>query len=759
MFCLPSGSSLAHTLRAVDGRALLLACISASSVAFGCSNTSGSGGTGGSGGAEGVGEFAAGANEPCDPLDAAHCLLPFPSDLTTALGADSATGIRVDFDMSSVPTNEDGVPIAPNEWNRNDGFSTGQSLLAFVPGLDLHRTWGVSDLPELERDHVTDIARFEREDAPILLIDTVTLERHPFFSETDSHPGTTDSERLLMLRPAIGLVPGRRYIVALRDMRTRSGSVIEAGAAFAQLRDDYVAGASAGDLDAVRPGTYRVLAELEDAEPGIDVARLYLAWDFTVGSESSVTARMLHIRDTAFEQLGDSDLADREVQGDAPAFRILRVQDYTQTDRDEGLVNETVARLVEGTVSVPYFLEGPPRIDLELGSPDRPQADPSGFHYADGDESPDRLPSVNPAYPTAQVAFVCAISVKTSADDVAAPMIFGHGLLGTRREATTSRSSDKRLNNFMTCGMDHWGLSDLDLVAAIDIVGELSGFPSIPDQGQQAHLNQLMLGRLLAHPQGLVADSAFRDDADRPLFDPRALVYAGYSMGGTMGASLTALAPDWQRGVVGVPAMTYAVILQRSVDWEDQVGSFFYPAYEGGIERQLALGLVQMLWDRSEVNGYSRHLTSDPLPNTPTHQLYILPSLGDPNTPNIPAELMARAAGASMRVPATPPGGHWSVDPSWGMGRIGDSTSDYPGTGDAYLLYLYSEDAAVPLPPETRNLPNRNGNDRFPHGDPQRDGPIQIHAAHWLRTGEFLEPCNGEPCISNEETRLLGHGD
>ena len=37
---------------------------------------------------------------------------------------------------------------------------------------------------------------------------------------------------------------------------------------------------------------------------------LYLAWDFTVASERNLTERALSMRDDAFAQLGDTDLAD-----------------------------------------------------------------------------------------------------------------------------------------------------------------------------------------------------------------------------------------------------------------------------------------------------------------------------------------------------------------------------------------------------------------------------------------------------------------
>ena len=58
------------------------------------------------------------------------------------------------------------------------------------------------------------------------------------------------------------------------------------------------------------------------ADAGIEREDLFLAWDFTVASAESLAGRMLHIRDDAFAQLGDHDLADLKVEGNAPAFTI-----------------------------------------------------------------------------------------------------------------------------------------------------------------------------------------------------------------------------------------------------------------------------------------------------------------------------------------------------------------------------------------------------------------------------------------------------
>ena len=48
---------------------------------------------------------------------------------------------------------------------------------------------------------------------------------------------------------------------------------------------------------------------------GVDRGSLYMAWDFTVASQESVTGRATTIRDDAFARLGDTNLAEPHDRG------------------------------------------------------------------------------------------------------------------------------------------------------------------------------------------------------------------------------------------------------------------------------------------------------------------------------------------------------------------------------------------------------------------------------------------------------------
>ena len=135
-------------------------------------------------------------------------------------------------------------------------------------------------------------------------------------------------------------------------------------------------------------------------------------------------------------------------------------------------------------------------------------------------------------------------------------------------------------------------------------------------------LNFLFLGRLMIHPQGFAANPAFQPGG-RAVIDTRRLFYDGNSQGGILGGALTAVAPDFDRAVLGVPGMNYSTLLRRSSDFAPYAeGTFIegldtpfglYDSYPDELERPLLISLIQMLWDRGEANGYAHHMTSDPL--------------------------------------------------------------------------------------------------------------------------------------------------
>ena len=699
---------------------------------------------------------AAGPNlrRPCDPMDPALCLLPFPNNRFTVADPTTDTGRRVDFGLLEMPRVLGVNPIDPTEWNRNDGFSPGSEVLTFVPGLDLHKTWGTSEMtgprvggPNDPRDHVSDIGRYTAANAPILIIDATTKQRWPFWSELDMNAQVGDGDRLLILRPAINFTEGHRYLVALRNLRSASGEIIPAGAPFAAYRDGKTGPADDPTFGEPRGDHIRaVIDEIAAAEgSGFDSKELFLAWDFTVASRRNLTERVLHIRDDAFGRLlGDTNLADGLIQGKSPEFTVTKVTDRS----NDG------ARLkqIEGTITVPNYLTLPPEPPLEeipvpvdnpVGDSLPGQAIPGNRFFYGGAE----LPQQNPLFPTIDVPFVCTVP-KLASTTPAHPMLYGHGLLGSRFESTGGSTDRDRERDFMPCAVNWMGLAEYDVAGALLTLVDPSNMPSMIDRAQQGFLNFLYLGRALAHPQGLVTNAAFRGADNQPLFAANELFYDGNSQGAIMGGALTSLGVDFTRSVLGVLGMNYSTLLNRSSDWEGPLldpanpdlpsySSFLYTGFQDRKERQLVIALLQMLWDRGEADGYAAHMTSDPLPNTPAHQVLLHAALGDFQVTNHSAEVEARTIGARVMQSALTPGRHWAITPFFGLTPI--PADGWHGSG---LVYW---DSGNLLPPNGNVPPSEEGGD--PHEDPRRDPRGADQKVHFWLTGDIIDVMAGGPYL------------
>lgn len=630
--------------------------------------------------------------DTCNPVDMRHCMLPFPSDFFSVEDESMDSGRRVSIPREAAPTNVDGVQVDTTEWNRNDGFSPGSQIITYIDGVDLEAS-GASP--------ITDIARSLDEDAPVVLIDADSGERVPHWVEIDDRPEEA-IDRAVYLRPAVNLLEGHRHIVAFRNLVDQDGAPIDAADVFRAYRDRLES--DVPQVEALRDRYERVFDDLERA--GVEREGLYLAWDFTVASERNLSERVLHMRDDAFAMLGD----------DAPAFEVELVED----DFDD-----RVARRIRGTFEVPNYMtgSGEPGSRLNYGSDGLPEA--NGTFSAD---------------------FRCIVprSALSGGDGPAVPArasLYGHGLLGSEGEVSAGNvRSMANEHNFVFCATKWAGMSEDDIGNAIQILQDFSRFPTLADRTQQGMINFLFLGRLLIHEQGLSSHEAFQDDAGAGVIDRSELYYDGNSQGGIMGGALTAIATDFTRAVLGVPGMNYSILLQRSVDW-DTYELVYNPSYPDQLERGLGIVLAQMLWDRGEANGYAQHITDDPLPGTPPHEVLLHVAYGDHQVAPATAEIEARTIGAAIHWPAVADGRLPDVEPYWGIERIGG----YPYTGSALVIW----DSGAPTPPLI-NRPPREGDD--PHGDPRSDPDAREQKSEFLRSdGVVVDVCDGLPCIADRE--------
>ncbi|MFI0453607.1 hypothetical protein [Actinomadura sp. 6N118] len=631
----------------------------------------------------------------CDPIAPAACLVPFPNDVYTVRDSRSDTGRRVNLKATAMPKNVFGKGIDPTEFNRNDGFSPGSPILVQVPGLDPAKT-----LNPLKTGVApsTDIARSLRADAPVVLVNARTGQRQPYWAEVDAQD---PRHRTLIIRPAIRLNEGTRYLVALRNVRGANGLPVQPSAAFKALSRT-----TAPKDKRLKPRWAALQTTLKDLRRrGVGAQGLNLAWDFTTSSTRSLTGRALAMRDSSFARLSAK----------APKVRLTSVKELTEQD------DPRIARRVNGLIEVPSFL------------------DPTGTRLDYGKAKPGLYDKpVAPTWRTYHAPFQCniprtAVTGKQKLD----PVLYGHGLFGDYSTidaaAVKTFSGDHGL---MLCATNWMGISGPDR-PYLAMLADLSNFRLIPDRMQQSYLNTLFLGRWMIHPQGAAASAAFRSADGASVLSPAAkLTYAGASHGGIQGAAVTALAQDFTTSVLSVPGMGFSTLLNRSASFKSVQEVIDIP-YPDKAEQQIGFGLMQMLWDRGEANGYVAHVIRDPLPGTPAHTVLLHEAFGDDSVSNVTTEVMARTLGVPVKQPALRPGRSNDVTPFWGIRAI----PAFPYNGSALVMW----DSGTPAPPPG-NIPPTPPNS--PHDSTVRSELARAQAAHFLKSaGQVIDVCGGGPCV------------
>jgi hypothetical protein len=740
----------------------------------------------------------------CDFLDPAHCLLPFPNDYFTVAAAPGSpqsvskggTGRRVNFNPLAMPRNTAGKPVDPTEWNRNDGFSPGQMILAYVPGLAVEDNGSVTGAVP-----IMDVSKARAADAPIFVIDAATGERQLVWAEIDLNAnlllipaapeaGTFgdnierpahDGRAALIIRPAKNFLEGHRYIVALRNLKNEAGENLVPNAGFRVCRGDVES--TLREATPVKERCDHVeelmdtLALFEGA--GFDRNELYLTWDFTVASAKNDIGRLAHMRDDAFKSLSTNPAANDCTQYSegapctAPKFTVDKITPNPQSG---------IARRIEGTLTVPSYVV--PSEPTPLDNPetaavmrqfcatlpaDAPQEfhdgcddllsgialgatlppnrlfynpadapnpnDPAGSRYGDG--LPDRVGGVAEM----KTRFICQIPEKALTEGPSRAGIYGHGLLDSRVAVTYDGVPDlSREHNFMFCAVDLFGFSTGDLVNVASSLVDLSNFPVVPDGSQQGLLNYIFLARLLRDANGFAADPAFQNNG-APLFDRREVFYDGNSQGGIVGAAVLAISKDVNRGVLGSLGMNYSTLLQRSKDF-DEFSTPLYLSYTDPLDRAFLFSMMQMLWDRSENNGYAEHLTTkSSVEGGQVDAVLLNPMYGDQQVTMWSAAVMSRTMGIPVDYDMVTRAGktHPDLMPGYPLPpvnyAVADGGANFSATTSALVQWA---DVRTAEPVPTGNIAHRAGRD--PHDDSAKKAAGRCAKAHFLhRSGRLLD--------------------
>jgi len=581
--------------------------------------------------------------DECEVLNNASCLLPYPSSRFLDQDPSTLTGLRINLPGAGFPTVL-GDPLDPDVYNVDhvlDGFSpTAQILMHFPSGVDLVASNasrllgpGVTPVSPPYVDTRTYDGTSLQATSPTLLIHADTGEQILHFVELDARADGAEipDRQALVMRPGLGLTPGERYIVAIRNLVDGGGAPVEPEPPFAVLRDLRLT-----DIAAInaRRGYYEDNIFPQLAAAGVARENLILAFDFTVHSEEGLTGQVLEMRDQSLAWLAG--------QG-SPTFSVDSV-----VENDCSLPDATVWRIVRGTYQVPLFLTLDPAVSANFMGV--LNVDPSGNPVQNG--------LTNPPF---TIGVPC--SVLDEGGPTVHPIVLGHGLFGTGDGMVTGMLSANGFD-FIGGATDWWGLSNRDyLWVAIYVIGlpggsQLNNFPAMADRLKQGQINTQVLARMMK--QGLFNSHAcfqIRDPnpADCMTAGPSPLAedvfpgastemfYFGVSLGGIMGTYFASLTSDVERFNVDVPAMNFSFLMQRATPFKD-----FDTLLEGigltdPMETILGHGLLHELWVKGDPAGYMHSLAAEV--EAGTKKMLVTVAWLDKQVSNQTSEVLARTLG------------------------------------------------------------------------------------------------------------------
>jgi hypothetical protein len=334
--------------------------------------------------------------------------------------------------------------------------------------------------------------------------------------------------------------------------------------------------------------------------------------------------------------------------------------------------------------------------------------------------------------------------------------LYGHGLLGSRGEASASHvRAFASEHNFVICGTDWTGFAEDDEGFVLLVLRNFTNFSRFTDRQHQGVLNFMVLGRLMLHPDGFASHAAFQVGGES-MIDPSALFYDGNSQGGILGGVLAAFSQDAERFVLGVPGINYSTLLDRSTDFQP-FRDILDTTYPDRLDQSLLIAVAQLLWDQTDPSGHVRHTTADTYPNTPPKKILYQVGFGDHQVAPVTVEIAARSSGAHIHTPALVPGKLVpEVTPYYDIPPI----PAYPFDGSAVVIW----DSGNPAPPignlpPAEILPTDAGwadlspcaqnFDSDPHECPRRQPEARLQKSEFLKSdGAVVDVCLAMACLA-----------
>ncbi|AKF83647.1 hypothetical protein MFUL124B02_36970 [Myxococcus fulvus 124B02] len=612
--------------------------------------------------------------EGCNPLASEHdCLLPYPSDYFLKEDAALPSGHRVRLSAAAKLKTRDGTPFDFTDLHPADGYSHGTQMLALFPG-------GVDDtaLPSVTRPTAATSGS------------TVLLEAEAgtgvlHFAELDPR-AAADARRALLVRPAVRLKGGTRYIVALRGLKAKDGTAVPVPEGFRRIRD----GQTAGDaLLAPLAQRYEagIFPALESA--GVPRAELQLAWDFTTETEESVTRDMLDVRRLAMEAM----------EATPPVVTV------TEVTND---VDANIARRIKGTLRVPLFME---------------TAQPGALLARDAQGRVRRNGE-------AEVPFTLQVPRSVWGQGVAPVRLlqYGHGFFGGQGEADGSFVRPfVQATRMVVMTVDWWGMSQAD---APGVVGAMAQQPGqtmrFSDRVHQGMVNQMAVT--------YAARTTLRDvpelsDNGVLVYEPGQTYFYGISQGHILGGTYVALSPHIERAVFSVGGADFSLMMFRAKPFAPFLQAIA-AAVPDALDQQKFAAMTQTGFDRIDPLTYAPHVLKTPYEGGPaSRKVLVQYGLGDAQVPNVATELHARAMGLTQQLPAT-----WRVP----------ELPAVEGVLDGAALVQFDFGLPSPLPGTVANLP---ADDNPVHEGVRRNTKGREQVDLFLRPDGKVEATCGGVCL------------
>lgn len=517
---------------------------------------------------------------PCNPVRVNNCVLPYPSDFYTQQDGNSVTGRVLNVPIEALrPEIQAEIPpsLTPETvLNGTSGFSAATTVL-------------------FELDQAPDLATLPADGGEVVVaLDLDTGERIPLrvaLNEYARSRKVTAPKQVIEIYPQSRWRFGHRYVVGLtRQLKTESGADFAPSAGFTDALADN--GSPLSEFYA--PGIARLW------EAGVQPSDLISATIFTVRAEDEVTGPMRRIAEQVYAE-------------DHPVANL----------RVNYLLTGPIAAIVRGDIRLSSFRDENRNLD---------------YSRVQGDEYWTRfrlsIPRAAKNGPVPVAIYGHGLSVVKETDLVVALVNAGEGVATVSIDQPNHGS---RIGPDGGYGIIKLGVHNVPLQVGMTAQSPIDFIALLKAVQTSMSTVDVMPKRLFSRLAGTLEEVNNGDGI--PDLDVNNVFYQGTSLGGVLGSTFIALAPDIRGAFVQVPGVGITSILSGSVLW-DLAYHRLEPPSADGAEALLLKAVMQHQMDYGDGINFV-HYIHQPLPGNPDKKLVLSVGQDDGIVPNFSSTALA----------------------------------------------------------------------------------------------------------------------